>query len=108
MTTPDSPVLSPPRRADLAGSRRIGPPVAGVVEREVAGCFALLCPDEELVLLLNETASDVWRLLDGELTLETIVDLLARAYQAEPSDIYEDVELTVAYLLTHGLVSIAG
>ena len=107
MTTSDRASFSRKRRADSATPKRVGPPVAGVVEREVGGCFVLLCPDQEHVLLLNETASDVWRLLDGQLTLDKIVDLLARAYQAEPGDIYEDVEHTVASLRSHGLLAVS-
>lgn len=104
MTTPDCPAPSPKRRGDSATSKRVGPPVAGVVEREVAGCLVLLSPDEERALVLNETASDIWRLLSGDLTLDKIVRLLARAYQAEPFDIYRDVELTVTCLRRHGLL----
>ncbi len=107
MRSSDCPAFSSERRGGGATSKRIGPPARGVVEREVAGCFVLLCPEEEHVLLLNETASDVWRLVSGDLSLEKIVDLLARAYHTEPGYIYEDVELTVARLRDHGLLSVA-
>ncbi len=104
MTTPDWAALTPKGCGDSATSKRVGPPVAGVVEREVAGCFVLLSPDEERALVLNETASDVWRLLSGDLTLDKIVRLPARAYRKEPLDIYRDVELTVTCLRRHGLL----
>ena len=84
--------------------RFIGPPADGVVAREVGGCFALLCPDNSQAIVLNATASDVWRLADGDLTLERIVDLLARAYRVPPEMIGVEVERTVAALEDHGLL----
>lgn len=54
--------------------------------------------------MLNATASDVWRLCDGEQTLDEIVDLLASAYQAEVSVIRPDVEKTIAELVEAGFL----
>jgi hypothetical protein len=56
------------------------------------------------VVVLNATASDVWRLCDGEQTLDEIVDLLASAYQAEASVIRPDVEKTIADLVDAGFL----
>ncbi len=86
-------------------ARFIGPPVAGVVAREVGDCFALLSPHTAQVLVLNETASDVWRLADGELTLELIVELLARAYRVPPEMIRGEVARTVGALEDYGLLA---
>ncbi len=85
-------------------SRKIGPPAAGVSEREVDGCLVLLGPDRAEVLVLNETASDVWRLLDGDFTLDGIVSLIARAYAVEPSAVYQDVEGVIRLLCDHRLL----
>ena len=63
---------------------RIGPPPAHILETEVNGEISLYDPRSESVLVLNQTASDVWRLSDGEQTLEEIVQLLAVAYQVRP------------------------
>ena len=88
-------------------SRRIGPPAAGVMEREVGGCVVLLSPDQAEVLVLNETASDVWRLVDGDLTLSDIVSLLARAYGVDPLTICDEVVGTIRRFEENGLVAFA-
>ena len=76
MTNSELPVSGPGTCARFSAPKPVGPRAAGVVEREVEGCFALLCADGDRVLVLNETASDLWRLIDGDLTLDVIVDLL--------------------------------
>ena len=86
---------------------RIGPPALGVMEREVAGCVVLLSPDQAELLVLNETASDVWRLVDGELTLSDIVSLLARAYGVDPQAICDEVADTIHRFEENGLLSVA-
>jgi len=45
----------------------------------------------QTVLALNEAASDVWRLSDGEHTGDDIVRLLAQAYSVHPEAIRADV-----------------
>jgi coenzyme PQQ synthesis protein D (PqqD) len=82
----------------------IEPPGPTVVESEIAGCLALFHPDKAEVLLLNETASDVWRLIDGQLTLEAIVLALSHAYGVDPDAIRADVGRTVVLLRTHGFL----
>ena len=44
-------------------------------EVEVDGCLSLYRRDAECVMVLNETASDVWRLADGTLAQPEIVAL---------------------------------
>jgi hypothetical protein len=56
------------------------------------------------VLVLNPTASDVWRLSDGEHTLEEMVRLLAVAYQVRPEDIRIDVEQAVRNIIEEGFL----
>ena len=79
-------------------------PAARIIEREIAGCLALFHPDTAEVLVLNETASDVWRLIDGELTLESIVLALARTYGVEAGAIRDDVGRTVDFLRNNGFL----
>ena len=107
MTNSELPVSGPGTCARFSAPKPVGPRAAGVVEREVEGCFALLCADGDRVLVLNETASDLWRLIDGDLTLDVIVDLLSHAYGVEPRLIYNDVERTVNLLRDNGLLSVA-
>lgn len=88
----------------VAAADVVGPHLAGVVEKEIHDCFALLHPVTNEVLVLNDSASDIWRLSDGEFTLETIVHLLARAYSADVAAIREDVERTVTLLRRRGFL----
>ncbi|MEX2422683.1 MAG: PqqD family protein [Acidimicrobiia bacterium] len=87
----------------LAG-KRIGPPPEHIIETEVQGDVSLYDAKREQVVVLNATASDVWRLCDGEQTLDEIVSLLASAYQADASTIRPDVEKTVAELVEAGFL----
>lgn len=85
-------------------SGRIGPPPAHILETEVDGEISLYDPHSESVLVLNETASDVWRLSDGEQTLDEIVSLLAAAYQMPTERIRADVEQTVRNMIEEGFL----
>ena len=83
---------------------RIGPPLSHILETEVGGEISLYDPHSESVLVLNQTASDVWRLSDGESTLEEIVQLLAAAYGKGPDEIRHDVEQTVQNITDEGFL----
>ncbi|MGI8684022.1 MAG: HPr-rel-A system PqqD family peptide chaperone [Acidimicrobiales bacterium] len=91
-----------------AGGQRVGPAVAGVVETEVDDSVALYQPDSGQVFVLNITAADVWRLGDGELTLDEVVAALAQAYGKAPEEIHADVAATVDRLREDGLLTPAG
>jgi hypothetical protein len=73
----------------------VGPPAAGVSEVEIDGRICLYAPGSEQVVVLNDTASDVWRLADGERTLAELVDLLAASYGVEAASILGDVQAAV-------------
>lgn len=85
-------------------SRPIGPPLSHILETEVRGDISLYDARREKVLVLNSTASDVWRLCDGEQTLGEVVALLATAYRADPAAIRPDVERTVRQLIDEGFL----
>ena len=82
----------------------IGPPPPHVIETEVRGDISLYDAQREQVLVLNATASDVWRLCDGEQTFDQIVALLAGAYGIEASTIKPDVERTIKQLVDEGFL----
>jgi hypothetical protein len=88
--------------ADFAS--RIGPPPPHILETEVGGEISLYDPRSDAVLVLNQTASDVWRLSDGEHTLEEMVALLAVAYGLNSDDIQIDVELAVQNIIGEGFL----
>jgi Coenzyme PQQ synthesis protein D (PqqD) len=74
---------------------KVGPPREGVTEVEVDGQVCLFSPATNEVLLLNQTASDVWYLCSGELTTQQIADRLAVVYQVDRATILQDVTATV-------------
>lgn len=75
-----------------------------VLETEMGDDLSLYDPAEERVTVLNTTASDIWRLLDGETSLRELVGLLAGAYGIESETIERDVAATVAELADQDLV----
>lgn len=84
--------------------RLVGPPPPEVIETEVRGDISLYDAKREKVLVLNETASDVWRLCDGEQTFDQIVHLLARAYSVPAETIRPEIEQTIRRLVEEGFL----
>ncbi len=58
------------------------------------------------VLYLNETASMLWKLCDGQRSVAAIEDLLRDAYP-EASELSADVDTAFAMFVAHGAVEIA-
>lgn len=75
-----------------------------VLETEMGTEISLYDPEEERVTVLNTTASDIWRLLDGNTRMGELIDLLARAYGTEPSSIEGDVTAAVEKLAEEDLI----
>jgi hypothetical protein len=86
---------------------RLGPPAPHVVVSELDGDISLYDSVGRDVHVLNATASDVWRLLDGEHTLDQIVELMARSYGVDPCDIRVHVARTVDVFTDLGVLSCA-
>ena len=81
-----------------------GRPSSQLIESEIDGDISLYHPTSEQVVVLNGTASDVWRLCDGERTIEQVASLLAASYGlADPERIVADVEKTVSQFADSGL-----
>ena len=76
-----------------------------MVESEVDGRVSLYDPQSEEVLVLNESASDVWRLSDGSQTVDQMIALLAKAYGVEPVAIGDEVVETVRGFRERGLLA---
>ena len=85
-------------------TRKVGPPRSHILETEIDEEISLYDPRNEQVVVLNQTASDVWRLSDGECDLEEIVRLLSVAYGVAAEDIRGEVEDTVRSLQGQGLL----
>lgn len=76
----------------MDNAQRVRRPSPKLVETEIDGDISLYHPPTEQVTVLNGTASDVWRLCDGDLTVDEITELLARAYGVDSAAIAEHVE----------------
>jgi hypothetical protein len=85
-------------------SGRVGPPVDHLVATVVDGHINLYDPMTARVHVLNGTASDAWRLSDGEHTAEQIVAQLASCYGVEADDIRSAVLGTVGRFREEGLL----
>lgn len=75
---------------------------AGIVAEELDAEVCLYRPDNDEVLILNETAGDIWRLSDGELTVNDLIDRLASSYQVERASIEPDVISVITDLADRG------
>lgn len=82
----------------------IGPPPIHIVETEVDGDISLYDTQEERVIVLNPTASDVWRLADGDMTTDEIAETLSKAYGSSVATIRPDVESLLESLIDQGLL----
>ena len=85
----------------------MGPPASHIIETEIDDDVSLYDARAERVVVLNTTASDIWRLADGEHTVDQIVDLLADAYSTSADFIRPDVEQVVTSLIDDGLLQSA-
>ena len=83
---------------------QLGPPRSHIIESEIGDEISLYDPTTERVVVLNTTASDVWRLADGEHTIPEVVTMLARAYQVDPATIRDEVQSTVERLVEEQLL----
>lgn len=85
-------------------TEQVGPPAPNVLETEVGGDISLYDAQTEKVLVLNGTASDIWRLCDGEHTVDQIVTLLAQAYGEPEEPIRPQVLDTIETLVSEGFL----
>ncbi len=85
----------------------VGPRRDDVVETDIDDDISLFDPTTREVFVLNGTASDVWRLCDGDHTLEEIVALLAAAYGTDAASIRDEVGRTVATFTERSLLVVA-
>jgi hypothetical protein len=71
---------------------------------ELDGDISLYDTVTRQALVLNGTASDIWRLADGAHTLEELTSLLATAYGVPAERIRPEVERTVRTLVDAGFL----
>lgn len=75
-----------------------------VRELDVDGAVTLFHEPTQTALVLNETASDVWRLLDGRRTVAEIIEELARVYTADAAAIRSGVQAALRQLSEHHVI----
>jgi hypothetical protein len=73
---------------------------------ELEGESMLYHSGQAKVLYLNDTASMLWKLCDGQRTVEEIEELLRDAYPDAP-ELTGDVEAAFALFAGHGAVEVA-
>lgn len=87
----------------MTGDKRVGPAAPQILETDVDGEISLYNPSNESVTILNDTASDVWLLCDGEHTVDEIKSLLAASYGTTRDAVSDDVEKTIDEFRSAGL-----
>ena len=55
--------------------------------------------EEDALYSLNETGQAIWKKLDGQRSLKSVIDELAEEYEADPGEIEKDVLGLVAELV---------
>jgi hypothetical protein len=81
-----------------------GQPVDHVLAVELDGNLNLYDAVTDSVHVLNSTASDIWRLLDSERSLDEIAQILADAYSAPAADIKGHIANTISTFAERGLL----
>ena len=81
-----------------------GAPRARVRQLDIDGEITLYDGEHSTAVVLNATASDVWRLLDGRRSTDEIVRLLSGAYNTPPDTVRIDVERTLRELADRHLL----
>ncbi len=71
---------------------------------ELDGDLTVYDPRRNEVHVLNATAGDIWRLLDGSIDLDRVIDEIARAYSASVGDVRPHVLRTVENFVDLDLV----
>lgn len=66
-------------------------PMDGIVVEELGAELCVMRLDTGDVLVLNQTASDIWLLADGLTTTEQLITSLASAYGSDPETITPQV-----------------
>jgi hypothetical protein len=84
----------------------VGPAVDDVLEVDVDGCLTLYQRTAPRVLVLNRTATDVWRLGDGTRDETAIVDALARSYGTDAAEIADEVGATIRRFVEEGFLGL--
>jgi Coenzyme PQQ synthesis protein D (PqqD) len=82
----------------MGASATVGPVIAELSVVEIDGCVSVFNPATKRAVILNETATMVWHLIDGSRDADEIVQELASRYGVEPTKIHADVAAAITRL----------
>ena len=73
---------------------------------EIDGELLLYSPESTRSIYMNSTASIIWRLCDGKLTVSDIVDLLQEAFPEASESIEEDVIHSIELFVSNNAIKL--
>jgi hypothetical protein len=82
----------------MGESAVVGPVIEELSIVEIDGCVSVFNPLTQRAVILNETATKVWHLIDGTRDADEIVRELAGTYAVEPAQIRADVAAAISRL----------
>jgi len=77
-------------------------PAPGILLEEIDDDICLYRADIDEVLVLNQSAADVWRLADGTRTEAELLEHLAQAYGVASDELAADVSTVLSDLTQRG------
>ena len=80
---------------------------ASVLWRELDGEAILLDPQAGCSYNLNPVGTLIWKLLDGQHSVEDIVAAICETFEVEPEQASQDVQRLLDELLTNMLINIS-
>ena len=79
---------------------------AGLLVEDLDEEIVILVETTDQIVILNETAAEIWRLIDGARSRGAIVAAFAQIYRdVDPGQIARDVDEVLTDLVGKGLVS---
>jgi hypothetical protein len=85
----------------------VGPHAPSASWQDLDGRVVVFNAETGRAAALNETASTIWRLADGQLEEAEVIELLAEAYAVPPERIATDVRHAIETLRSEGLLAAA-
>jgi len=74
---------------------------------EIDGELLLYSPESTRSIYMNSTASIIWRLCDGKLTVGEITDLLKEAFPEATNSIEQDVIDSIELFVSNNAIELA-
>ena len=73
--------------------------------RIIEGEAVILSMDSKVLRGLNPVGSRIWELIDGQRSLEEIIEVVIQEFDVAPADAAQDVRAFIQELLNRGLVT---